>query len=197
MKPLSKSVGAWFGQWFGQRWRALGRQGRLRPLLEREVVFPLLLSVLLFVLGTQFVAQGYQVEGQCMEPWLYEGERIWGDKWTLRWRAPRRGDVIIFSHPSAPSQLYIKRVVALGGETVVVRDGVVYIDERPLEEPYRAPSLEENYGPHWVAAGSYFVLGDNRDQSNDSRHWGDVAAPAVVAKAWLRYWPPRRWAAPF
>jgi signal peptidase I len=156
-----------------------------------------LLAGLLFLAGTRFVGQGYRVEGQCMEPWLRGGERILGEKWTFRRRAPRRGEVIIFRHPVTPSQLYIKRIVALGGETVEIRRGTVYVNRRPLSEPYRVRMPRGSCPPHRVAPGSYFVLGDNRDASDDSRRWGDVDRRAVVARAWLRYGSLHRWAAPF
>ncbi len=162
-----------------------------------QAAYVALLSSLLFLTGTRLAGQGYRVEGRCMEPWLRTGERVVGEKWTFRRRPPRRGDVIIFRYPAAPSQLYIKRVVALGGETVEIRRGTVYVNQFPLDEPYLRWAPREDCPARRVASGSYFVLGDNRDASNDSRHWGDVGRRAVVAKAWLRYWPLPRWGAPF
>jgi signal peptidase I len=168
----------------------------LPPRWEALCVVPL--SLTLIGAGNRFVGQAFRVEGRCMEPRLYTGERILGDKWTLRHRPPRRGEVVIFACPADPSQLYIKRVVALGGEMVTLRRGVVYVNGRPLPEPYLVQPGRGDFGPHRVIDGRYFVLGDNRDASEDSRHWGDVDGNAVVARAWLRYAPPSRWrSAPF
>nr|CAA9240367.1 Signal peptidase I [uncultured Armatimonadetes bacterium] len=165
--------------------------------LGREALVIGLLSVLVFGVLTRFVGQSFQVDGRCMEPRLYTGERVLGEKMTFRRRPPRRGDVIVFIHPQQPSELYIKRIVALGGQTVAIRSGRVYVDERPLAEPYVVHASNENWGPHRVIDGRYFVLGDNRPDSDDSRVWGDVDGRNVVARACLRYWPPDRWAAPF
>ena len=126
-----------------------------------------------------------------MEPWVYGGERVWGEKWTLHRQPPQRGDIVIFDHSPIEQALFMKRIIALGGETVEIRDSIIYINDRALPEPYKIKRERENYGPHTVAPGTYFVLGDNRDYSDDSRYWGDVDTRRVIARAMLRYWPPR------
>ena len=163
------------------------------PYLLRETVLILLLSGLVFLLITRFVGESYQVDGHCMEPRLYTGERILGEKLTFFRRAPRRGDIIVFRYPPDPSQLYIKRIVAVGGEIVEMRDGHVLVNGRALPEPYLTHRSSGDLPPHRVIDGRYFVLGDNRAASDDSRYWGDVAKEAIVARAGLRYWPLERW----
>lgn len=177
-----------------ERFRA--RLSRHRRLAGETLLLAVLAGLLFFVV-TRFIGQGYVVEGRCMEPRLYTGERVLGDKWTFEARVPRRGDVVIFRHPTAPSRLYIKRIIALGEETVEIRGGIVYVEGKPLREPYLTPSPVGDFPPHKVIADSYFVLGDNRAHSEDSRLWGDVDRRAVVARAWLRYWPLPRCATPF
>jgi signal peptidase I len=157
--------------------------------LAREALLVSVVSLGLLTLSTRLIGQGYRVDGRCMEPRLYTGERVLGDKWTLRRRPPRRGEVIIFVRHRHPRELYIKRVVALGGEQVAMRRGVLTINNRPLAEPYLVRPARGDFGPYRVRKGCYFVLGDNRDVSDDSRRWGDVAPEAIVARAWLRYWP--------
>lgn len=125
-----------------------------------------------------------------MEPNLATGERILGEKISLRLHPPRRGDVVIFFCPAEPGALYVKRVVAQGGETVSVRAGTVFVNGRALREPYRVRPAHGDFAPHVIRPGSFFLMGDNRDDSTDSRNFGDVRADALVARAALRFWPP-------
>jgi len=162
--------------------------------LGRDAACIALLSCLVFALWTRFVFQSYEVDGRCMEPHLFTSERIVGEKISFLRRPPRRGDLVIFVPPGAPSELFIKRVIAVGGETIALRGGVCYVDGRWLPEPYlpRAAVYGGDFGPHRVAPGALFVLGDNRDASDDSRRFGDVPEAAIVARGALRYWPPTR-----
>lgn len=161
---------------------------------KREVFWTILPAVLL-ALGTRLGGQAYQIEGRCMEPHLFTGERVLAEKWTFAvLRSPRRGDVVVFERPGGPNgALYIKRIVAVGGETVALRAGRVVVNGRLLAEPYRRRRAGGDWGPHVVAPGSLFLVGDNRDQSDDSRRFGDVPEQAVVARSVLRYWPLSRW----
>lgn len=175
-----------------RRWHALLGRALFGRSWWREAITVSLLTIALVVIGADLFGQGYRVEGQCMEPWLHTGERVLGDKWTFRFRKPRRGDIIIFLYPRDPSRLYIKRVIALSGETVEMRGGQVYVNGSALSEPYLEGRKHGDWGPHRVDSHGFFVLGDNRDRSDDSRYWGDVDRDAVVARAALRYWPPGR-----
>lgn len=127
-----------------------------------------------------------------MEPTLVTGERVLGEKISLRLRPPRRGDVVIFFAPNEPGALYVKRVVAQGGETVCARGGTIFVNGRALREPYRVRPAHGDFAPHVVRPGCFFLMGDNRDDSTDSRDFGDVPAPALVARAAVRFWPPGR-----
>lgn len=158
--------------------------------LTRQSVAITLLSCVVWLACTRWVLGSYHVEGRCMEPNLVTGERVLGEKISLRLRPPRRGDVVIFFCPAEPGALYVKRVVAWGGETVAVRDGIVFVNGRALREPYRVRPAHGDFAPHLIRAGSFFLLGDNRDDSTDSRDFGDVPTAFLVARATVRFWPP-------
>lgn len=150
------------------------------------------ITAALFFLVTRFVAQGFAVSGCCMEPNLVTGERVLGNKLSYAISSPSRGDVVVFKYPVDPTKTYIKRVIGLPGETVEVRSGRVYIDGTPLSEPYVVKLAHGDYGPEKVKSGRLFVMGDYRDESSDSRVWGELPEENIKAKAWVRYWPPRR-----
>lgn len=143
------------------------------------------------LLLNRLVVQGYRVEGRCMEPRLCSGERFLGDKITFRFREPRRGDVVVFRYPLDPTQLYVKRIIATGGETIGIHDGIVTVNDRVLSEPYLHRPMHGDMATHWVRPGAYFLMGDNRDVSDDSRSWGDLDADAIIARSTIRYWPLR------
>jgi signal peptidase I len=146
----------------------------------------------LFFLVTAFVAQGFAVSGSCMEPNLWTGERILGNKLTYLVEPPMRGDVVVFRYPVDPRKTYIKRVIGLPGETIDIRSGRVYINSKLLNEPYVINTAHGDYGPETIKPGKLFVMGDYRDESNDSRIWGELPIANIKAKAWVRYWPVKR-----
>ena len=102
---------------------------------------------------------------------------------------PKRGEVIVFRFPRDPSKDFVKRVIGLPGEEVEIRSGMTYIDGSPLEEPYLTVRDDSTLGPITMKGKEYFVMGDNRRSSNDSRAWGAVPEQNVVGKVWLIYWP--------
>ena len=158
-------------------------------LLVRDVLFAVLFAVLLMV----FVVQPVKVEGSSMLPRLHDGERIFVNK-LIYYGYPKleRGDIVVFWYPDNPADSYIKRVIGLPGETVEVRDGQVTIDGVPLDEPYLDPqrNRREIYLPPMVVKQHYyFVMGDNRDRSSDSRQWGLVPEKYVYGKAIFRFLP--------
>lgn len=170
---------------------SLWAEGRL---LFRDLVFALMIAALVVV----FIVQPVKVEGTSMLPRLHDGERIFVNKLIYydeyRW-APKieRGDIVVFWYPKDPSKSYIKRVIGLPGETVEVREGTVFINGAVLEEKYLDPSENSSsasQGPLQVNLNYYFVMGDNRDNSSDSRSWGLVPKKYIYGKALLRYWPP-------
>ena len=115
---------------------------------------------------------------------------IWKENETLfPFHSPRRADIIVFRFPNDPSRDFVKRVIGLPGETVSMKRGEVFIDGDRLDEPYLMERDNDNMAPTLVAPDSYFVLGDNRDGSSDSRHWGLVPLDSIVGKVLVRYWP--------
>jgi signal peptidase I len=162
-------------------------------LLLRDLLFALMFAALLVV----FVVQPVKVEGTSMLPRLHDGERIFVNK-LIYYGLPKlqRGDIVVFWFPDDPSKSYIKRIIGLPGEIVEIREGRIYIRshgrEQLLEEPYldpqrnlsRANKAAEEVKPHY-----YYVMGDNRDASSDSRIWGLVPEKYIYGKALFRYWP--------
>lgn len=162
-------------------------------LLIREIVETVLLALLIFLL-IRVVVQNFRIEGYSMEPSLHQGQYLIVNKAVYQWlHDPQRGDIVVFEYPRAPDRDFIKRVIGLPGETVEVRDGAIYIDSVPLEEPYLSDATHGNMSPRKLGPNEYFVLGDNRDNSSDSRSWGPLPRDNIIGKAWLSYWPPRLW----
>ena len=138
------------------------------------------------------VAQAFQVEQYSMEPNLLPHDRVLVNKFIYRFRPPAAGEIIVLHPPSDASRNYIKRVVAVGGQTVRIHDGQVYVNEQPLREPYLRTTTNGDYGPQVVPAQDVFVLGDNRGNSEDSRAFGFVPVRSIVGEAVVIYWPPQR-----
>jgi signal peptidase I len=162
-------------------------------LLLRDLLFALMFAALLVV----FIVQPVKVEGTSMLPRLHDGERIFVNK-LIYYGLPqlKRGDIVVFWFPDDPSKSYIKRIIGLPGETVEIREGRIYIKsqgrEQLLDEPYIDPQRNlsrQNLPPKEVRAHYYFVMGDNRDASSDSRIWGLVPEKYIYGKALFRYWP--------
>jgi len=151
----------------------------------------LVLSVLLAFIVIVFLYQPVQVEGTSMMPRLGNHERIFINKFVYRFEPIQRGDVVVFWYPLDTSKSYIKRVVGLPGEWVTIQDGRVLVNGKSLAEPYVPPSYldRQSYPPVRVEPGHYFVLGDHRDSSNDSRVWGTVEQRYIYGKAVFVYWP--------
>jgi len=155
----------------------------------RDLAFSVLLAIILIV----FIYQPVKVEGTSMMPALVNDERIFINKFTYRFGAGNieRGDLVVFFFPLDRSKSYIKRVIGLPGDTVQIEDGTVYVNGARLEEPY----VPDAYRDHTstpsatVPADSYFVLGDHRSSSNDSRAWGTVRRSDIYGKAVFVYWP--------
>jgi signal peptidase I len=153
----------------------------------RDIFFAALTAILIVV----FVVQPVKVEGTSMQPRLLDQERIFVNKFIYHFSEISRGDIVVFWYPKDPAKSFIKRVVGLPGEAIEIRSGVVYIDGKPLPEQYVTPEYFDyaSYPPQKVPPHCYYVLGDHRNSSNDSRHWGPVPAENVFGKAVFRYWP--------
>ncbi len=151
----------------------------------------LILAVLLAFIVIVFLYQPVQVEGTSMMPRLENHERIFINKFIYRFRPIERGDVVVFRYPLDPSKSYIKRVIGLPGDDVSIQDGHVLVNGKALTEPYVPPSYvdEQNHALVHVELDHYFVLGDHRTSSNDSREWGTVDRQFIYGKAIMVYWP--------
>jgi signal peptidase I len=201
-------------------WLRVGR-------ITRELVETLILALLIF-LAVRAAVQNFQVEGSSMDPGLRNGEFLLVNKLLYAeinldaidrfipfidlpdgsrhiFRAPQRGDVIVFRFPRDPTRDFIKRIIGVPGDTVEVRNGTVFIDGQPLEEPYLTYKANYSSPPVTVPAGHYFVLGDNRPGSFDSHSWTSyepspdwehppfVPEENIIGQAWLSYWPFEDW----
>jgi len=165
------------------------RSGFLR--FSIDVLETLILSVILFA-AINAVSARIRVDGSSMEPTLHSGEFVIVNKLSYKLGIPEIGDVIIFHYPKDPEQEYVKRVIGLPGDQVVITDGKVYVNGQLLEEDYIAASPA--YEASWdVPEDAIFVLGDNRNNSADSHSWGSVPLNYVVGKAVFIYWPPPDW----
>jgi len=155
----------------------------------RDLAFSVLLAIILIV----FIYQPVKVEGTSMMPALVNDERIFINKFTYRFGSGTisRGDLVVFFFPLDRSKSYIKRVIGLPGDTVQIDRGAVYVNGEPLEEPYVPDEFRDRQSmpTETVPADSYFVLGDHRSSSNDSRAWGTVGRRDIYGKAVFVYWP--------
>jgi signal peptidase I len=151
----------------------------------------LILSILLAFIVIVFLYQPVQVEGTSMMPKLENHERIFINKFVYRFQPIQRGDIVVFWYPLDPSKSYIKRVIGLPGEWVSIQDGRALVNDTPLAEPYLPASYldHQSYAPVYVEPDHYYVLGDHRDSSNDSRVWGTVDRKYIYGKAVFVYWP--------
>jgi signal peptidase I len=151
----------------------------------------LLIAIGLALVIIVFLYQPVKVEGTSMAPLLSDQERIFINKFVYRFEPIQRGDVVVFWYPVDPSKSFIKRVIGLPGETVQIRQGVVYVNGKIVPEPYVPPQYEDlsDFGPKPVPPDSYFVMGDHRISSNDSRVFGPVASQYIYGRAVFAYWP--------
>jgi signal peptidase I len=162
--------------------------------LVREIIETIALTVLMFLV-IRFAVQNFNIEGHSMEPSLHNQELILVDKWTYLFRPPARGDVIVFIAPPQPSQDYIKRVIGLPGDVITIQNNTVIVDGVALKETYVDPrnqgnTIEDRHIVNMVVPpNDYFVLGDNRANSSDSRVWGFVPKQNIIGRAALVYWP--------
>jgi signal peptidase I len=151
----------------------------------------LLIAIGLALVIIVFLYQPVKVEGTSMAPLLSDQERIFINKFVYRFEPIERGDVVVFWYPLDRSKSFIKRVVGLPGEEVEIRQGIVYVNGAALQESYVPPQYEDlsDYGPTRVPRDSYFVMGDHRISSNDSRVFGPVPSRFIYGRAVFAYWP--------
>ena len=165
--------------------------------LMREILETIVPAILIALLINLFMAQATRVHGQSMEPNLHTDQRLVVEKLSYNrylrqffgFEGPNHGDVVVIRIPTQGDELLIKRVIGLPGDVIEIHDGQVFVNGQPLAEPYLQGGTSGSYGPTTVPPLNIFVLGDNRNFSNDSRSFGTVSLKSVVGRAWLSYWP--------
>ena len=163
--------------------------------IAREIIETILLAAVIW-LAVNFATARYVVDGQSMEPNLHTGPFLIVSRLAYKFGTPQRGDIIVFDFPGNPADDYVKRIIGLPGDTVTIQEGQIFVNDNRLEEPYLPDERMMPFQGRWVVPqDSYFVLGDNRAHSSDSRSWGMLPQDAIIGKAWLSYWPPQNWGA--
>ncbi len=158
----------------------------------RETLGTLILAVIIFFV-LQATLQSIIVVGPSMEPGLHDGQRLLVNKVVYYFHEPERGDVIVFHSPNTQQVNYIKRIIASPDDTVEVKGGAVYVNGSELFEPYIKDTPNYTIHQQKIPENNYFVLGDNRNNSNDSHNGWTVKREGMIGKAWLSIWPPNKW----
>jgi signal peptidase I len=161
--------------------------------MVRETLEAILIAVLLALFIRTFVVESFLVLGNSMEPNLHNRERLFINKIVYRLREPGQGEIIVFRYPKDPGRDFVKRVIACGGDTLEIRDGTVYVNGERLAETYQPDRDYADFPAVEVGEGMIFVLGDNRDNSEDSRFFGAVPRGYIKGRALFVYWPLQRW----
>ena len=161
---------------------------------ENFQILAIALTLALFIRA--FVAEPRFIPSDSMVPTLLVGDRLVVEKLSYRWQFPHTGDIVVFDPPLqlqtqgySKEQAFIKRIIGLPGQTVQVRQGKVYVNNQPLTEPYIAEPPAYEWGPQQVPDEQFFVMGDNRNNSNDSHIWGFLPKQNIIGRAWWRFWP--------
>jgi signal peptidase I len=153
----------------------------------RDVVIAFFIAVFIII----FIVQPVKVEGTSMQPVLMDQERIFVNRFIYQVSDITHGDVVVFRYPRDVNKSFIKRILAVPGDEIEIRAGMVYLNGRRLDEPYVPPEFldKRSYPRTIVPPGRYFVMGDHRNSSNDSRNWGFVEKSLIYGKAFFCYWP--------
>ncbi len=159
-----------------------------------DFIINISLSIIIFSFIYFFIAQPHQVDGSSMKNTFYSGDYLVTQKVSLYIHGVKRGDIVVFKYPRDPSKDYIKRVIAVPGDTIKIKDGKVYLNGAVLHEDYAIGKTEgktflRDGVPYTLPEGQYFVMGDNREASSDSREWGPVPRGYIIGVAVFRYWP--------
>jgi signal peptidase I len=198
--------------------RARGEKSDAARSFWKELPFLIIVALVVAVIIKTFLIQAFFIPSASMRDTLLEGDRVMVNKLAYRFGEPHRGDVIVFDSPlvehhkaesflgkvvrnvgealgmSTPESALIKRVIALGGETIEIQNNRILIDGVPLDEPYLTRPVDmDAFGPLTIPEGHVFVMGDNRNQSEDGRVFGPIAESDIIGRAFVRVWPPSRW----
>ena len=157
------------------------------PSLLREIIETILLTAVIYA-AVNFTTGRFRIEGPSMEPSFYQNERVLVDRLSYKLGDPQRGDVVVFNYPLATERDFIKRVIGLPGDQVEAINGLVFVNGHVLDEPYiKEPPRAD--GQWSVGPEQYFVMGDNRNSSSDSRTWGALDRKYLIGRAVFVYWP--------
>jgi signal peptidase I len=164
-----------------------------------DILEVIVFSIAIFLFVYLLVLQPHKIKGDSMQPNFPDGEYLITDKVTYRFSEPKRGDVVVFEAPGGNGEEFIKRIIGLPGEKVGIKDGKVFINSQHLAESYITQSMLTTGSTFLrdgqevvVTENNYFVLGDNRPSSSDSRTWGFVPKESITGRSWVIYWPPQR-----
>ena len=174
-----------------------------RKSTTREYFESIVITAIIALFATTYVIQAFKIPTGSMESNLLIGDHFLVNKFVygiqsgllnkiFPYKAPNRGDVIVFKYPNSPEVAYVKRLMGMPGDTLEMIGRTVYINGKPLKESYTqhidSGSINEHYGPYHIPQGQYFAMGDNRDNSQDSRFWGFVPRDYILGKALVIYW---------
>ncbi len=146
-------------------------------------------ALIFFLLLQTYVAQGFVIEGACMEPELHSHEKILVNKMVYHLKEPEIGEVVVFTYPYQPDKDFIKRVVGVPGDEIAIKDGYLYRNGKKMNESFVKEYVFGNYGPLKIPEGKLCVMGDNRNNSHDSRAWGLLDRKLVKGRADIKFWP--------
>lgn len=156
-----------------------------------EWILTLTIAIGLSLLIRQYAFQPCRVQMGSMMPTLHENDLVLVNKIDYRFTSPKRGDVVVFKPPTLSADFYIKRIIGVPGDSVEVKNGYVYINQEKIEEPYLIIETPGNYGPKKLEKDQYFVMGDHRNNSLDSREFGPIELKSISGKAFVVIWPPK------
>mgnify|MGYP001584872922 CR=1 FL=1 len=161
-----------------------------------DILQTVVLALAIFLFVYLFLLQPHKIKGDSMLPNFQDGEFLLTEKVSYRFSQPKRGDIVVFAAPPNENEDFIKRIIALAGDRIVVKEGRIYINDFPLLESYLSENIAtegskflENGEEYLVKPDEYILLGDNRPRSSDSRTWGPVKRDKIVGKVWIVYWP--------
>ncbi len=161
-----------------------------------DIIEVFVISMSIFIVVYLFLMQPHQVKGNSMFPTYHDGEYLMTDKVTYKFREPKRGDIVVFKAPVNEDFDFIKRVIAVPGDKILIKDGEVYVNGEMLNEVYLPDEYDTRGGRFLregveadVPEGTYICIGDNRGHSSDSREWGPVPMENIVGRVFFRYWP--------
>lgn len=159
--------------------------------VELLVIF--IVAYVIAYVSQNFLFGNFQIQQRSMEPTLYENERVLINRVVYYYSTPKRGDIVILEDPLGSRSDFVKRIVAVSGDTVEIRNGQTYINSKLLSEPYVVNDMDnDNLGPLTIPLDRFFVMGDNRPKSSDSRRFGPVLRRNLLGKVFIVWWPPNQ-----